>query len=542
MARRMTTRSSPDVEPVHILSVSQALRNARTLFEEHNSSFVEQRSSPQSEVAEDDLERTVTIPNKDDLDRDTNNRETEDQLKNYSCPSCHIYVSEGIECSSCLKWYHQSCASLTDRIYEQLSNSNDPWNCQHCNSPLPDLLFGQLNGHQEISDRLDKTYCEIVSWQKNLFMLPRGKAARDFLTELTRLINLFTFDTKWKPLALKFVHVFIPIMLQKPSPRSKAANNAKYLKDRLQLWEKGEIDKLMSQCREIQNNLKKSKNQTADQRYKAFCRFMFEGKVAKAMRFIDHDEESANGALACTPEVLEKLKEKHPHSRKTHPSALLSITSPAPESVIFEEIDTELIMKSARSVSGAGGPTQIDADIWKHLICSKFNKKQSEELASSIAELAKILCINNVPASHTSELLAGRLIPLDKKGGGIRPIGIGEVLRRIIAKSVASVLRCNIQRAAGTLQTCSGIESGIEGAIHAMRETFELETSEGMLLVDATNAFNNLNREAALNNVRQVCPPFSQFLNNCYQSKTRLFISGSKEFIWSEEQGRAVGG
>ena len=79
----MTTRSSPDVEPVHILSVTQALRNARTLFEEHNSSFVEQRSSPQNEVAEDDLERTVTIPNKDDLDRDTNNRTTEDQLDNY---------------------------------------------------------------------------------------------------------------------------------------------------------------------------------------------------------------------------------------------------------------------------------------------------------------------------------------------------------------------------------------------------------------------------------------------------------------------------
>ena len=93
------------------------------------------------------------------------------------------------------------------------------------------------------------------------------------------------------------------------------------------------------------------------------------------------------------------------------------------------------------------------------------------------------------------------------------------------------MLRDDIQRAAGTLQTCSGIEAGIEGAIHAMRETFELKTSEGMLLVDATNAFNNLNRDAALNNVRQVCPPFSQFLNNCYQSKSRLFISGSKEFI-----------
>ena len=92
-------------------------------------------------------------------------------------------------------------------------------------------------------------------------------------------------------------------------------------------------------------------------------------------------------------------------------------------------------------------------------------------------------------------------------GGGIRPIGIGEVHRRIIAKSVSEVLRHNIQKATGTLQTCFGIEAGIECAIHAMRETFEMETSEGMLLVDATNAFNNLNREAVLHNVRQVCPP-----------------------------------
>ena len=143
---------------------------------------------------------------------------------------------------------------------------------------------------------------------------------------------------------------------------------------------------------------------------------------------------------------------------------------------------------------------------------------------SRIKPYVQVLGCRKVCSIELIELLAGRLIPLDKKGGGIRPIGIGEVLRRIIAKSVSSVLRDDIQRAAGTLQTCSGIEAGIEGAIHAMRETFELKTSEGMLLVDATNAFNNLNRDAALNNVRQVCPPFSQFLNNCYQSKSRLLI------------------
>ena len=47
--------------------------------------------------------------------------------------------------------------------------------------------------------------------------------------------------------------------------------------------------------------------------------------------------------------------------------------------------------------------------------------------------------------------------------------------------------------------------------------------------------FNNLNRDAALNSTRQTCRPFSQFLNNCYQSESRLFMGRSKEFIWSEE-------
>ena len=110
----------------------------------------------------------------------------------------------------------------------------------------------------------------------------------------------------------------------------------------------------------------------------------------------------SNGALACTPEILEKLKDKHPPAKETRAFAKLPITSSPAEGVIFEAIDSELIVKSARSVSGAGGPTLVDADIWKHMICSRFNKKQSEELASWIAALAKILCVESVPSSYTS--------------------------------------------------------------------------------------------------------------------------------------------
>ena len=70
-----------------------------------------------------------------------------------------------------------------------------------------------------------------------------------------------------------------------------------------------------------------------------------------------------------------------------------------------------------------------------------------------------------------------------------------------------------------------------------MRNIFEDGDTEAILLVDANNAFNNLNRKAALQNIRQLCPPFYQYLYNTYQTPAKLVIHGKKkhEVIYSEE-------
>ena len=70
-----------------------------------------------------------------------------------------------------------------------------------------------------------------------------------------------------------------------------------------------------------------------------------------------------------------------------------------------------------------------------------------------------------------------------------------------------------------------------------MRKTFDEEGCEAVLLVDATNAFNALNRGVALHNIKQICPPFHGFLENCYKSPTKLYIAGSDDtkYIYSNE-------
>ena len=60
------------------------------------------------------------------------------------------------------------------------------------------------------------------------------------------------------------------------------------------------------------------------------------------------------------------------------------------------------------------------------------------------------------------------------------------------------------------------------------------ESTEGILLVDAKNAFNSLNREAALHNVQYLCPVLSTCLRNCYQTPSRLFVSGGGELASRE--------
>lgn len=90
-----------------------------------------------------------------------------------------------------------------------------------------------------------------------------------------------------------------------------------------------------------------------------------------------------------------------------------------------------------------------------------------------------------------------------------------------------SVIKPDVLEAAGSLQLCAGQETGCEAAIHAMRTIFSTDDDcEAVLLVDANNAFNTLNRQTALHNIRVLCPTFSTILINTYHAPVNLIIPG----------------
>ena len=60
--------------------------------------------------------------------------------------------------------------------------------------------------------------------------------------------------------------------------------------------------------------------------------------------------------------------------------------------------------------------------------------------------------------------------------------------------------------------------------MHAMHEAYNDDSVQAILLVNASNAFNSLNRKAALCNIQHLCPSLATILINMYRPPANLYV------------------
>ena len=120
----------------------------------------------------------------------------------------------------------------------------------------------------------------------------------------------------------------------------------------------------------------------------------------------------------------------------------------------------------------------LDADGWRRILTSNSN--------------SFILYQINSENKSLETFIACRWLVTSNKNPGLRPTGVGEVLRRIAGKMVMNILKKDVMHAAGSLQVCAGQEAGAEAAIRTMCDIYNKEHSEAVLLVDGENAFNKM--------------------------------------------------
>ena len=171
------------------------------------------------------------------------------------------------------------------------------------------------------------------------------------------------------------------------------------------------------------------------------------------------------------------------------------------------------------------------------MLTSKVFDGCTSDLRKAIADFIKYICINEIQfQNNTASLetfIASRLVPLDKNPS-LRPIGVGEVFRRIVGKVVMGIVKDGVTKAVGNLQLCGGQDAGCETTVHSMHDIFGTNKTQAVLHVDAENAFSFINRQVFLHNIKHKCPPIATFVRNCYNIPARLFVLGGKELLSHE--------
>eukprot|EP00957_Ditylum_brightwellii_P045845 3478240-Ditylum_brightwellii.AAC.1 len=153
--------------------------------------------------------------------------------------------------------------------------------------------------------------------------------------------------------------------------------------------------------------------------------------------------------------VVEVLKGKHPDTR------VLDVLDP--NCTAFEEYDRVpevvpldftqgSVAHVASHMCGSGGPLGQDAVTLSNWLL-RFGVA-SEELREEIALLADWLSNGSPPWAAYRALIAGCLVALDKCPG-TRPVGIGEILRCLIAKMVIRATGDEAKVADQGSSTCS---------------------------------------------------------------------------------------
>ena len=84
----------------------------------------------------------------------------------------------------------------------------------------------------------------------------------------------------------------------------------------------------------------------------------------------------------------------------------------------------------------------------------------SRELRLIFEDFTKWMGNGRPPWAAYRALMSGRLIALDKHPG-IRPIGVGEIWRRLMAKCLLRVTGTEAKAACKTIQFTGGVEAGI---------------------------------------------------------------------------------
>jgi hypothetical protein len=223
--------------------------------------------------------------------------------------------------------------------------------------------------------------------------------------------------------------------------------------------------------------------------------------------------------------------------RLKHPSRAVSDSLPpspsCDSSLSLQQSDVMTAIKSFLPGS-ACGPDGLRPQHLKDLTSASAGEA-GQRLLYRLTEFTNLCLSGRVPAVVQPVFCGATLCALNKKDGGIRPIAVGNTLRRMISKAACKAVTAKMAAYFIPVQIGFGVPRATEAAVHAARAyVASLQTGEGVLKLDFKNAFNMVNRDSMFQIVREQLPELYSFVHMCYSSASFLNFG---EFLLLSDEG-----
>ena len=215
------------------------------------------------------------------------------------------------------------------------------------------------------------------------------------------------------------------------------------------------------------------------------ARLVAAGQLSRAAAVVVQEQ-----GLQQSPGTLEALRALYPPAPPGESAAgepALPVTLSPGDRARVEKGIAEAILKAPHR-SGAG-PSDSRFEHWATL------RDNEVGLASASVVLTRLL-VGEAPAEAVAAHLGAAVVALPKRAGGVRPIAVGSVLRRLAARGACIAFSAELAQAVGPYQYAVGVSAGCEKIRKVLAAEAELRPEAVILALDFTNAFNSVLRSA----------------------------------------------
>ena len=302
-------------------------------------------------------------------------------------------------------------------------------------------------------------------------------------------------------------------------PRRGGLIPRKQLENRFRRFQEGEWTQLLSEGQE-----------SAAQAHRSSVRRETEHLALCGWRLGELSPARLEGAQLAPGDLTTLRALTDPDRRPPKPREPLTEEVATAQPITPFELDPSEFLLCRRTArrGAAPGPSGMTSDYLIPLLVSDHD-------SDLFCQMGSLLATGNIPTEVLEGFRLGRLTASREPDGDVRGIVVGDIKRRLVARSMAKQIAKKVEQATSPFQYALSAKAGSECVAHVLQTLTDVDPNATVVSIDGVGAYDLISRNSMLRGLRRM-EDGDQVLPLCdVFTGARPLISGKTN--WAREQG-----